>query len=256
MIVQPLPGRSTGAIRDVLLSHGWEGVLATETAAALEPWAYHFAALDDAQVEALLQAAPRYGLELLTGADWAILTGSRSRLSAMARSWHLPEVLREVAVSIGRGLPADAPDSWLVGTGPVALGDSTVVLGVDVPEAAFVTCDAADAMLGARLQQSAAGSLGVLLVASDPHAAHQELAGAMDAVLAAGLEPERVALDPGWVPTAPDLATFRAFGRPLACRVDDAVTAVLAWERGTRIFRTANPAMVREAIARAQALGA
>lgn len=256
MIVQVLPGRSTGAIRDALLSHGWEGVLATETAAALEPWAYHFTALGEAQVEALLQAAPRWGLELLTGADWAVLTGSRSRLSAMARSWHLPEVLREVAIAIGAGLPADAPDSWLVGTGPVALGDDPVLLGVDVRDDAFLTCDAADPMLGARLQQAAAASLGVLLIASDPHAAHPELARAMDAVLAAGLEPERVALDPGWVAGAPDPATFRAFGRPLASRVDHAVTTVLAWERGVRLFRATEPAMVREAIARAQALGA
>lgn len=256
MIVQVLPGRPTGAIRDALLSHGWEGVLATETAAALEPWAYHFTALEEPQVEALLQAAPRYGLELLTGADWAILTGSRSRLSAMARSWHLPEVLREVAIAMGRGLPADSPDSWLVGTGPVPLGDGPVLLGDDVPEDAFVACDAADALLGTRLQQAAADSLGVLLLASDPHAAHQELAGAMDAVLAAGLEPERVALDPGWVAGGPDFATFRAFGRPLVCGVDDAVTAVLAWERGARIFRTADPAAVREALARAHSLGA
>lgn len=256
MIVQVLPGRPTGAIRDALLSHGWEGALATETAAALEPWAYHFTALEEAQVEALLQAAPRYGLELLTGANWALLTGSRSRLSAMARSWHLPEVLREVAVAVGRGLPADTPESWLVATGPVALGNGPVVLDVDVPGDAFVTCDAADAMLQVRLQQAAAASRGVLLVASDPRAAHEELSRAMDTVLAAGLEPERVALDPGWGTGGADLATFRAMGRPLACRAADALTAVLAWERGARIFRATDPAMVREAIARARALGA
>ena len=255
MIVQVLPGRPSGAIRDALLSHGWEGVLASETAAALEPWTYHLSALEDAQVEALLQSAPRYGLELLTGDRWAVLTGSRSRLSAMARSWHLPEVLREVAVAIGRGLPADTPESWLVGTGPVALGDDPVLLGVDVAEGAVVTCEAGDAMLRTQLEQAAVASLGVVLAAPDARTAHEQLARGMETVLAAGLEPERVALDPGWVAGAPDLATFRAFGRPLACRVDDAVTAVLAWERGARIFRTADPAVVREAIARARALG-
>lgn len=254
MIVTALPGRSSTAIRDALLSHGWEGVLAGETAGGLEPCAYHLAGLAPDQVEALLQVAPRYGLELLTGDDWAILTGGRSRFSAMARSWSLPEPLRPLAVPIGLGLPADPATAWIVAGGAIELGDSPVFIAPADAGSRFLECRLGDDDLAAVAARADAGGLGLLLTATDTARPATQGSRAVDELVALGIAPERAALDPGWVSGALDLGQLRALGRPLVCSGDDAVTAVLAWQRGARLFR-AQAAILRDALARAAALG-
>jgi len=256
VIVTPLPGRSPGAIRDALLSHGWEGVLAAESAAALESWGYHITGLRHDQVEAVLQAGPRFGLEVLTGDDWAVLTGSRSRLSAMARSWHLPEPLRPLMVPIGQGLPADTPAFWLIKGGPVEAAERPLLIGIDLAPDGFIACRPGHEDLAAIAQRVESEGLGLLLRATDPVSPSVQLAAALDAANRHGVTPERIALDPAWGPGAPDLGLIRALGRPIVCATDDPVQAVMAWERGARIFETSAPEILGPALARAQALGA
>ncbi|NOT07010.1 MAG: hypothetical protein HOP28_02280, partial [Gemmatimonadales bacterium] len=47
MRLVPLGGRPESAVRDALLSHGWEGELCRSTADGLESLAYHLTELHD-----------------------------------------------------------------------------------------------------------------------------------------------------------------------------------------------------------------
>lgn len=255
MIVTPLPGRPIGAIRDALLSHGWEGVLAAETAGGLEACAFHLTGLSPDQLEALLQVAPRFGLELLTGDDWALLAGGRSRFSAMARSWTLPEPLRPLAAPIGLGLPADAPTLWAVGDGPLEVGDEPLFL----PESArprLIDCRLDQDDLSSLAPRAEAHGLGLVLVATAVRHPVEQCANGLDQAIRLGVQPERTAIDPGWRAGALDLGRLRTLGRPILCRTDDPVTAVVAWGHGARIFGTGERAQLASALARALALGA
>ena len=95
-----------GALRDALLSHGWEGALAASTATGMDQVALHLEGLDPASLEPLVVSAGRLGLELITGDNWAVLAGSRSRLSVFAsRPWTLPPELAAVALLVAQALP-------------------------------------------------------------------------------------------------------------------------------------------------------
>jgi hypothetical protein len=255
VIVTPLPGRPIGAIRDALLSHGWEGVLAAETAAGLEACAFHLTALSPDQLEALLQVAPRFGLELLTGDDWALLAGGRSRFSAMARSWTLPEPLRPLAAPIGLGLPADAPTLWLVGDGPLEVGDEPLFLQ-ESARPRFLDCRLDQDDLAIVAPHAEADDLGLVLVATEARHPVAQCANALDQAIRLGVQPERTAIDPGWTPGGLDFGRLRSLGRPVLCRTDDPVTAVVAWGHGARIFETSDRETLAGALARALALGA
>ena len=93
MRLVPLAGRPEDAVRDALLSHGWEGDLCRTTADGLESLAYHLTQLDGSTLEALVTTGARLGIDVVTGDDWALLAGPRARLSALARPWIVPEPL-------------------------------------------------------------------------------------------------------------------------------------------------------------------
>src|SRR5690606_5343934 len=110
-----------------------------------------------------------------------------------------------------------------------------------------------------------------------------ELRAAVDAAVAAGVEPDRIAVDPGLgfaktpaqsLELLDGLAALLALGRPVLVGPSrkrflgaatgrdvadrDRATAAacaLAWERGARLFRVHEPAAVRDALAVAAALG-
>jgi dihydropteroate synthase len=128
VIVTPLSGRAS-AVRDALLSHGWEGDLARITADGLDLAGVHVTAVPAAIVEAMLPLAARLGLELITGNDWLILVGARSRLGAFARPWMQPEPLRELATAVGVSLPGANDHQWRHSRGIVAV-DRAVIVGV------------------------------------------------------------------------------------------------------------------------------
>lgn len=128
MIVTPLSGRAT-AVRDALLSHGWEGDLARLTVGGLERAAFLVAGIDADAIEAMVPLAARLGLELVTGDGWLILTGGRSRFGAFARPWLQPEPVRELATAIGMALPPEADLRWHHARGAIAV-DRAVIVGV------------------------------------------------------------------------------------------------------------------------------
>ncbi len=129
MNVTPLALHSTGAVRDALRSHGWEDGLAQASAGGIHPLAFHLTGLIPDTLEALVRYGGGLGLEVVTGDDWAIVAGSRSRLSAFARPWTAPEPLRDVALQVGLAMPAEPNSAWQTARDPVPL-DRPVIIGI------------------------------------------------------------------------------------------------------------------------------
>jgi dihydropteroate synthase len=127
--VTPLALHSSRGVRDALRGQGWADEAARAAAGGIHPLAVQLTGLDQETLEALVRAAGTLGLEVVTGADWALLSGSRSRLSAFARPWTVPEVLAEAAVQVGLALPPDPPDRWLTARGAVPL-DAPILMGI------------------------------------------------------------------------------------------------------------------------------
>jgi hypothetical protein len=219
------------AVRDALLSHGWEGESADAAAAGLESWTHQLEGLTPEQVESLLRAAPRFGVDLITGPDWAVLTGTRSRLSSLARSWSLPPELYEIVVSIGTALPADPAPLWR---------DGDTVHDLSSP---VVTTGRRDVSSRAEGEGSRTG--GLVIVGRSAGTAMDDIERGLNQALLDGVDAETIAIDPGW---SPPLDRFRRFGRPIICSTDDPVRAALARLAGAQIFVTSVPDVIRKAL--------
>jgi dihydropteroate synthase len=127
--VTPVALHSTRGLRDALRGHGWTDGRAGDAAGGIHPLALHLTGLDQDALEALVRVGGSLGLEVVTGDDWALLAGSRSRLSAFARPWTVPEALAETAVQVGLALPPEAPGPWLTARGPIPL-EGPVLMGI------------------------------------------------------------------------------------------------------------------------------
>lgn len=129
MIVTPLASRSTRSLRDALLAHGWDAATAADTAGGMETATFHCRPLGEEALPALVRTAGRLGLEVVTGADWAVISGARSRLSSFARPWTLPPELAELSLAVAAALPAELPSTWQTAAGPLPL-ERGVLIGV------------------------------------------------------------------------------------------------------------------------------
>jgi dihydropteroate synthase len=127
--VTPLALHSPRAVRDALRCHGWDDALADTAAYSLNTVAFHLTGLDQDALEALVPFAGGLGLEVLTGDSWAILAGSRSRVSALARPWTVPKPLAQVAAGIGRAMPGETAGHWQTARGSLSL-DQPVLVGI------------------------------------------------------------------------------------------------------------------------------
>jgi dihydropteroate synthase len=127
--VTPLSLHSTGAVRGALRSHGWDDGLARASATGIHPLAFHLTGLDQGALEALVRFGGGLGLEVVTGDDWAIVAGSRSRLSAFARPWTAPDSLADVALGVGLAMPGEPAPNWRTARGSIPL-DGPVILGI------------------------------------------------------------------------------------------------------------------------------
>src|SRR5690606_25165702 len=126
------------------------------------PAAFHIQGLDPAAAETLVRYAGRLGLEVLTGDGWAVLAGSRSRLSAFARPWGGPPELAEAATQVGLAMPAEPPRHWRTAGAAVML-DRPVIAGIlnVTPDSfsdggRFATADAAVAQAARLIADGAA----------------------------------------------------------------------------------------------------
>ena len=112
MIVAPLAGsRSAQNLCDILLAHGWDDERARETATGMEAAAFHGQHLPVAVLQSLVVTAGRLGLEVITGDDWALLSGARSRLTALARPWSVPPELSEFSLALAEALRTEGEPS-------------------------------------------------------------------------------------------------------------------------------------------------
>jgi dihydropteroate synthase len=116
-------------VRDILRAAGWEEGLASTAAVGSHPLALHLTGLDQGALEALVRFAGTLGVDVLTGEDWAILAGSRSRLGALARPWLVPEPLAEASTQIGLAMPAEPTAAWDTACGSVSL-DAPVIMAI------------------------------------------------------------------------------------------------------------------------------
>ena len=129
MKVTPLAADTPG-LRDTLLAHGWDLAQATAAADGAESGAVHATELDSATVERLvLYAGGKLGLDVLTGADWAVISGSRARLSTLARPWGGPPELADIAHAVGLALPGVTPSTWTVADRSLPL-DKPLLVGI------------------------------------------------------------------------------------------------------------------------------
>jgi len=129
VIVTPLALHSPRGVWDLLRAHGWDDGQAAAASGGIHPFAFHISGLSEEALEALVRHGGALGLDVLTGGDWAVLAGSRSRLSAFARQWVMPPALSQVAIDVGLAMPADPADVWETARGPVAL-DRPVLMGI------------------------------------------------------------------------------------------------------------------------------
>lgn len=129
MIVTPLSDRGPAAVRDALLSHGWEGDVSLLTAAGLRVVAFEVRGVDADALEAMVPVAAKLGLELVTGEDWLILAGPHSRLGAFARPWVQPVPVQALATAIGMAMPTGDWPRWRHAGGELVL-DQPIMVGV------------------------------------------------------------------------------------------------------------------------------
>ena len=129
MTVTPLALHSPRAVGDTLRAHGWDDGQAAAAAGGIHPLAFHLTGLDQDALLALVRLSGTLGLEVLTGDGWAVLSGSRSRLSAFARPWLVPPALSQLALDVGLAMPAEPPPVWETARGAVAL-DRPVLMGI------------------------------------------------------------------------------------------------------------------------------
>jgi len=129
VIARPLAAHSARAVKELLTARGWDEVKADAAAGALRPAAVELVGLDEPTLLALVRHAGQLGLEVLTGADWAVLSGSEARLSALARPWVVPPELAQVADLVGRALPPEPPAHWITSRGNLPLA-RPLVMGI------------------------------------------------------------------------------------------------------------------------------
>ena len=129
MIARRLPLHSPRAVQEALVARGWDSGRADAAAGGMPAAAIELSGLDDSTLLALLQHAGTLGLDLLTGPDWAIVAGSESRRSALARPWVVPPPLAAVAEAVGLRLLPDPPEGWVTRTGSIPL-DRPVIAGI------------------------------------------------------------------------------------------------------------------------------
>jgi dihydropteroate synthase len=125
----PLSLHSPGALAGALRAGGLDAGDADSAASGAAPLAVRFTGLEHATLEALVRYAGKLGLDLSTGADWAIVAGSRARLSTLAQPFRVPGELAELALALATAMPQGPAATWDVARGTLAL-DRPLIVGI------------------------------------------------------------------------------------------------------------------------------
>ena len=129
MIARSLPVHSPRAVAEALRAHGVDEVRADLAAGGMSSAAIELSGLDDSTLLTLVHHAGQIGLEVITGDDWAIVAGPRSRLGSLARPWIVPPPLAELATQVGLLLAPEPPTSWATARSQIPL-DRPIILGI------------------------------------------------------------------------------------------------------------------------------
>ncbi|MDH5283756.1 MAG: dihydropteroate synthase [Gemmatimonadota bacterium] len=129
MNARALALHSPRAVREALIAAGWDAVRADAAAEGSAPAALQLTGLELPALVALVRYTQELGIDLVTGDDWALLSGSRARLGALARPWTVPPELAGIAEAVGTVLAPSPPTHWLTATGSIAL-DQPVIVGI------------------------------------------------------------------------------------------------------------------------------
>jgi len=128
--VTPLAPPSPAVVRGALRAGGFDEAKADAAAQGTEAAALLLSGLSPAMQELLVAyAGGKLGLDVLTTADGALISGSRARLQALARPWGGPPELAEVAYQVGMALPTELPALWTTARGSLDL-DRPVMVGI------------------------------------------------------------------------------------------------------------------------------
>ena len=125
----PLSLHSPGALAGALRAGGVEAGDAESAASGAAPLAVRFTGLERATLEALVRHAGKLGIDLSTGQDWAIVAGSRARLSTLAQPFRVPPELAELALVLATAMPLEPAATWDIARGTVPL-DRPLIVGI------------------------------------------------------------------------------------------------------------------------------
>jgi dihydropteroate synthase len=135
--VTPLGLHSPKSVREALSAGGWEEGQAATAAAGAQHLAFRLTGMDQDALEALVHFVGTLGLDVFTGEGWAIVAGSRSRLSAFARPWLVPESLAEAATKLGLAMPAEPGEVWMAAGQAIPLSAPVIVAILNVTPDSF-----------------------------------------------------------------------------------------------------------------------
>ena len=125
-----LASRDPGAIREALVRRGMDEASAASTASGLHPVTVFLDKLSTESTEALTGAALVQGIDVVSGDNWAAISGSTSRIAGFARS--AAEVLPgALARDIGECLRtvSEPQHIWRTGRGSLPV-DRPIVVGI------------------------------------------------------------------------------------------------------------------------------
>jgi len=92
------------AVRSALRRRGWDAERAAEAAGGLATHGLALDGLSTVELDALVTWCVSAGVECVTGPDWALISGSRSRLAGLTRPGSGHEALSRVALAIASSL--------------------------------------------------------------------------------------------------------------------------------------------------------
>jgi len=117
------------AVREALERRGMDAARADAAACGIQPAAVMFDALKGGVRDAVALAAHEQGLACLTGADWALLTGTLAQLAGLTRAGGSADLDDSLASELGRTLSrlAEPPVEWEMARGTVLLDRPRVV---------------------------------------------------------------------------------------------------------------------------------
>jgi dihydropteroate synthase len=124
----PLASRCSDVVRHALVRRGMDPSRAATAATGLDAVALLFDSLTTVELDSLVRAAYKQGVECISGGDWVLVAGSISGLAGLTRS-AVDILCPEIMEGIGRYLRglSEPPERWVTARGSIDLRRPVVV---------------------------------------------------------------------------------------------------------------------------------